>query len=56
MSIDDHVVTVSTALRRPAPATRTQTLASFFEMSSPAHRACITSIPRLPSHQADSDR
>jgi hypothetical protein len=26
-------------LRRPPPATRTHTLASFFEMSNPAHRA-----------------
>jgi hypothetical protein len=46
--IDDHVVTVSTALRRPIPATRAQTLASVFEMSSPAHRACNTSVPIAP--------
>src|SRR4051794_34244888 len=29
---------------RPEPATRTQTFACFFEMSSPAHRTCTTSI------------
>ena len=34
----------SIVLRRPAPATRTQTLVSFLEMSNPAHRACTTSI------------
>lgn len=36
--IEDQVVTVSTVFRRPAPATRTQTFASFFEMSIPAQR------------------
>ena len=36
-------------LAPPGPATRTQTLASFFEMSSPAHRAWITSTALLPS-------
>jgi hypothetical protein len=30
-----YVVTVSTVLRRPAPATRTQTLASLLEISRP---------------------
>src|SRR5574337_929293 len=42
--IELQVVTVSTVLRRPTPATRTHTLASFFEISSPAHRACTTSM------------
>ena len=37
--IEPQVVTVSTVLRRPAPATRTHTLASLFEISSPAQRA-----------------
>src|ERR1700757_4003200 len=41
--IEPQVVTVSTVLRRPAPATRTHTLASLFEISSPAQRACTTS-------------
>jgi len=38
-AIELHVVTVSTVLRRPAPATRTRTMASFIEISSPAQRA-----------------
>jgi hypothetical protein len=37
--VDPKVVTVPTARLRPAPATRTQTLASRFEMSIPAHPA-----------------
>src|SRR5664280_1701678 len=41
-----QVVTVDFALVRPAPAIRTQTLASRFEISTPAHRGCTTSIAR----------
>ena len=37
--IEPQVVTVSTVLRRPAPAIRTHTLASRFDISSPAQRA-----------------
>src|SRR5437899_10446805 len=47
--VDPHVVTVSVVLPRPAPATRTQTFASFLEMSRPAHRTCTTSITLTPS-------
>jgi hypothetical protein len=36
--IELQVVTVSTVFRRPAPATRTQTFASFFDTSIPAQR------------------
>ena len=39
-----QVRTVSTVLRRPAPATRIQALASFLDTSMPAHRLWITSI------------
>ena len=38
-----HVVTVDDARLRPWPAIRTQTFASFFEQSIPAHRGCTTS-------------
>jgi hypothetical protein len=41
-----HVVTVDFALARPELAIRTQTLASRFEISTPAHRGCTTSIAR----------
>ncbi len=49
---DPHVVTVSVALRRPDPGTRTQTFASRLEMSIPAHRGCTTSITANPSASA----
>jgi hypothetical protein len=44
--IDPHVVTVDVVRRPGPPWTRTQTFASFFEMSIPAHRGCTTSIAR----------
>ena len=52
--VDPQVITVSVVLRRPAPAIRTHTLASFLEMSSPAHRPCTTSISsHLPHSSTD---
>jgi hypothetical protein len=39
-----HVDTVDDARLRPWPGIRTQTFASFFEQSIPAHRGCTTSI------------
>src|SRR5690606_1049164 len=44
-----YSLTCSLALRRPAPATRTQTITLFLPTSIPAHRGCSTSITRLPS-------
>ena len=40
----DQVVTVADGFLRPRPAIRTHTFASVFEMSSPAQRACTTSM------------
>jgi|SRR5664280_3872711 len=39
-----QVVTVDLAFARPEPAILTQTFASRFEISTPAHRGCTTSI------------
>ena len=39
-----HVLTVADLARPLWPWTRTQTFASFFEQSIPAHRGCLISI------------
>ncbi len=50
--IEPHVVTASTVLRRPAPATRTHTLASFLQDIQPPPTARV----QLPSNYLPSTR